>query len=1063
MNKFELPNDAFLRTLKENTDTGHVFLLGAGASISSGIQSAADCIWEWKKNIFITKNPNLAQQYSEYKSETVQRSIQKWLDNEGSYPAENSADEYSIYALKAYPIDETRRKYFENICRGKEPHLGYKILCLLAKYGMVKSVFTTNFDGLVEKASHQTGLTPIAVSLDTTDRIHRAASSQELLCVALHGDFKFGPLKNTGTELDTQHDAFSTALEQHLYDKHLVVIGYSGRDKSLMDALKKAYSKPGAGMLFWCGYGYDMNSDVEALLTHLSANGRKGFYIPTEGFDTTLLHISKTCFNENESFTKDVSKVLENDPADTSIKTPFSMDVNATHVLLKSNLFPVSLPTEVFQLDVQFVEGEKVWATIKELTKEKQIVAVPLKKLIYTFGIQTQIREAFSTKLNGEIKRTPVTYHEIKEGSVFKNLYLKTIINSICQICNLQTDGFEKIYIPDSKRTQTKAGLQFDLFDAIEVGLFFDNKSNAAKPFAYLSIKPTFYIKSDVEIPKMLKFETGKNYHETLLSGKPNVKFNEQIEKWKSILFAGGNRLQFEYPINSGTGFKFSISPNTMHTSLSKASGGYPLRLPNTFDKRLILHNGIQYNEPHLEFVDKNSGQIVKDFHPMRGLIKNKPYDFSLNGNVFDSEINIGIICPDNHKNGLYNFLNRLNKTQTAGAFNPDYLMDYPGFIAAYGIPFNIPDVNSDLWKSCTVNLPPQNLMQSATELADKIKKAIDQLESVNKKLVLVIFIPTEWNIITDVDTENEKFDLHDYIKAYAAQKQIATQFIQESTLIDPLVCQVNWWLSLSFYVKAQRTPWVLNGLESNTAFVGIGYSVNRRKDKNKVVLGCSHIYNSFGQGLKYKLSRVEDCYIDKQNNPFLSYQDAYKFGTLIRELFFNAMGEIPKRVVVHKRTHFKKDEIKGIVDSLKKSGVQQVDLIEINFEENARFISLYAKDDFINPSMFPLSRGSCFLLDSSTALLWTHGIVPSVKADNRSYYLGGKNIPIPLKVKKHYGLSNIGNVATEILGLTKMNWNSFDLYSKLPTTIQTSNEIARIGWLLNRFEGKTYDYRNFM
>ena len=174
-------------------------------------------------------------------------------------------------------------------------------------------------------------------------------------------------------------------------------------------------------------------------------------------------------------------------------------------------------------------------------------------------------------------------------------------------------------------------------------------------------------------------------------------------------------------------------------------------------------------------------------------------------------------------------------------------------------------------------------------------------------------------------------------------------------------------------------------------------------------------------------------------------------------------MGEIPRRVVVHKRTHFKRDEINGIVDSLKKSGVQQIDLIEVNFEENARFISMYLKGDVVTPGMFPLSRGSCFLLDGSTALLWTHGIVSSVKAENRSYYLGGKNIPIPLKIKKHYGVSNIGVIATEILGLTKMNWNSFDLYSKLPTTIQTSNEIARIGWLLNRFEGKTYDYRNFM
>jgi hypothetical protein len=34
--------------------------------------------------------------------------------------------------------------------------------------------------------------------------------------------------------------------------------------------------------------------------------------------------------------------------------------------------------------------------------------------------------------------------------------------------------------------------------------------------------------------------------------------------------------------------------------------------------------------------------------------------------------------------------------------------------------------------------------LQSAKEFADKIKKAINQLETVNKKLVLVVFVPTE-------------------------------------------------------------------------------------------------------------------------------------------------------------------------------------------------------------------------------------------------------------------------------------------------------------------------------
>ena len=46
---------AFLRSFKRNIDVPHSFLLGAGASISSGVQSAYDCIWEWKKDIFLSK------------------------------------------------------------------------------------------------------------------------------------------------------------------------------------------------------------------------------------------------------------------------------------------------------------------------------------------------------------------------------------------------------------------------------------------------------------------------------------------------------------------------------------------------------------------------------------------------------------------------------------------------------------------------------------------------------------------------------------------------------------------------------------------------------------------------------------------------------------------------------------------------------------------------------------------------------------------------------------------------------------------------------------------------
>ena len=44
--------DELLRSLKQNISSPHSMFLGAGASIESGVQSANDCIWDWKKDMF---------------------------------------------------------------------------------------------------------------------------------------------------------------------------------------------------------------------------------------------------------------------------------------------------------------------------------------------------------------------------------------------------------------------------------------------------------------------------------------------------------------------------------------------------------------------------------------------------------------------------------------------------------------------------------------------------------------------------------------------------------------------------------------------------------------------------------------------------------------------------------------------------------------------------------------------------------------------------------------------------------------------------------------------------
>src|SRR5207248_4548970 len=107
--------DALVRSVSLRRNEPHSLLLGAGASITSGIPSAESCIWEWKRQIFITKNVGLEAQFRDTSLPSVRERIQRWLDREGHYPPAGSADEYGFYVEQCFPIADDRRAYFERL------------------------------------------------------------------------------------------------------------------------------------------------------------------------------------------------------------------------------------------------------------------------------------------------------------------------------------------------------------------------------------------------------------------------------------------------------------------------------------------------------------------------------------------------------------------------------------------------------------------------------------------------------------------------------------------------------------------------------------------------------------------------------------------------------------------------------------------------------------------------------------------------------------------------------------------------------------------------------------
>lgn len=1045
----QLQLDEFLRSLKQNIDMPHSLLLGAGASIESGVQSATECIWYWKKEIYLSQNPGAIGNYSNSKLEIVRQVIQKWIDSQNGYPALNSDEEYSFFAEKAYPLAEDRRKYFQHMVSTHDPSLGYHIISMLAKKNIIKCVWTTNFDGLMAKCAHQyTPLVPIEITSETSERVYRNDVDQELLCIALHGDYKYGSLKNTENELDTQDGELEKALRHQLQNRDLIVIGYSGRDLSLMRALEKVYSEKGAGRLFWCGYGSHPSSVVSKLIDDANTNGRSAYYIPTEGFDSTLFSIARHCMSDDKTFLTDLDTVRKQLSVVSPIQSnSFILPNEVANKAVVTNAYPITFPKQCYIFEVNYKSEEKPWDYCKFLY-QNNIMAVPYKGLIYAWGRKEDIENICQGRLKSGIELCPIDKSFAAHNGTIQELILKTITSLLGINGRL---GYSKDNLWDTRRVikyqinkKTITGYQ-----GVQLSLQFDVK------YCYLTFAPSYTYADEAVYSKEEKKAFADYYNAGVNNGRPNKNTYDYISNWVTRV-TGNSNLKLCFPIQDTSPFIFNISCKSAMLGVN-FGGKYPVRLSSGFSPKRIVFTGREYNDPTLLFYNPSSGKTAGDFHPMRGLINNGPIDLPLYAKLFSSSIKLGVMCPKGFEQKFYSFICGLNLRSEA-KHNPDYLISFPGFFEAFKTGVDIPAPASANWVDIEAT-KGQNEVDAIRRFCDQITRRIDQI-STNVDVVL-IYIPKEFEVYTAISDGFLKFDLHDHVKAFAAQKQIATQFIREKTIESDLNCQIMWALSLAIYVKAGRTPWTISGIQPDTAFAGIGYSILPGGGGNNIVIGCSHVYTSDGLGMKYKLSKLQDVTIDKKHNPYLSENEAYRLGLNIKELFYKSFTELPKRVVIHKRTPFRNDEIKGLVDSLSSAGIQDVELIEITYEDDLKCFALnYNCSD---ADAFPVLRGLCFPLNNNTMYLYTHGISPSVKAANRKYFQGSKSVPLPLKVTRHYGSSNMAQIANEILGLSRMNWNSFNLYSKLPCTIESSNQIAQIGWMLSQFEGSLYDYRFFM
>ena len=465
------------------------------------------------------------------------------------------------------------------------------------------------------------------------------------------------------------------------------------------------------------------------------------------------------------------------------------------------------------------------------------------------------------------------------------------------------------------------------------------------------------------------------------------------------------------------------------------------------------------FPEPKLAFhPDRTTDSEV---HPLRGLLRFGPYSA---GWVPDP-IRVATVAPAGDSSRLFTFLRRLQST-----FKPkervDYLPEWPGFRGVFSLHLSEADdrchieLDKELEATVAVSSAPH------TELAENLLRAIQRLQVHRNEFdVIVIYIPRRWARGYTGNESNEDFDLHDHLKATTAAVGLPIQLVREDRALT-YHCQasVMWRIGLALYVKAGGIPWKLAENDSEMAYIGISYAVRAMDSETpRFVTCCSQVFDAEGTGLEFVAYDAHEFEV-RQDNPFLSRNEMFRVMTRSLDLYRRRhAGQTPRRVMVHKNTEFKREEIEGCMEALHLC--EAVDLVQIVEDVGWRGVRInrpnYGSKKG-NPAPYPISRGTLVSLGPRDALLWTHGDSQGIRQGS-SYFKGSRSTPRPIRLVRHAGHGPWDETARAVLGLSKMNWNNDSLYDTLPVTMSYAKVLARVFKRMPSLRRTPYQFRFFM
>ena len=235
------------------------------------------------------------------------------------------------------------------------------------------------------------------------------------------------------------------------------------------------------------------------------------------------------------------------------------------------------------------------------------------------------------------------------------------------------------------------------------------------------------------------------------------------------------------------------------------------------------------------------------------------------------------------------------------------------------------------------------------------------------------------------------------------------------------------WNMHTALDYKAGGIPWRLlrDAAELTTCFVGISFY--RTLDRSRLLTSVAQVFNERGEGVIVKGAQAQ---LDKNDKtPHLSSADAHALLKQAITVYRREHHTSPARVVVHKTSRVVPEEAEGFDAAAKEHAIDMVEILTVRRSFSRVF----------REGTYPPLRGTFIGLQKTSGLLYLKGSVDFF----RTY--PGMYVPRPLEFSVHRADTPLPQLASEMLSLSKLNWNNTQFDGGEPITVRAARRVGDI------------------